>query len=242
MLTMMALVKEKDGQMHIKEVDIPKVGGGEVLIEVKAVGICGSDIRLYRNKHIFFPPVIIGHEFSGVIKEVGAGVKEWSVGDRVTCEPHALSCGECAHCKKGNIHICASKRSLGWGVDGACADYISVSKSLLHKIPDSMSFEEAAVLEPTAIVTHALLERTQITAGDFVVVLGAGTIGLLSAMVAQVKVSHEVMKLTNNFGADVVIEASGAEAAANMAVDIVRKHGKIGAIGESGDDAWIRLA
>jgi len=190
-----ALVKTKKGQgfIEIQEVPVPRCSPDEILIKVKAAGICGTDIHIWHDKMIYWPPVIMGHEFSGEIVEVGDNVKGWRRGDRVVAEPHTRACGVCYLCRSGNIHVCPHKRSIGWGIDGAFADYIKMPSNLLHKIPDNVSYEEATLSEPTAIVVNCILLTAGIRAGDIVVVEGAGTIGLLSGMVAKAAGAERVI-------------------------------------------------
>jgi L-iditol 2-dehydrogenase len=126
----------------------------------------------------------MGHEFSGQVVEVGSEVTNFSVGDRVVGEPHTEACGKCELCRTGNIQICSQKRSPGWGIHGSFARYLALPEHLLHHIPDSMTYEEAAVVEPAANVVQDVLERGKIYANDVVVVFGPGSIGLLSIMAA----------------------------------------------------------
>ncbi len=271
---MLGLVKTQKGEgfLELREVDIPQIALDEVLIEIKAAGICGTDIHVKHDRFPYWPPVILGHEFSGEIVEVGSDVEGYRPGDRVVGEPHTKACGKCPLCRTGNIQICASKRSPGWGIDGAFTRYLNMPEKLLHRIPDHVSFEEAAVVEPTANAVHDVLERARVEPEDFVVVLGPGPIGLLSAMVAKAEGARKVMivgtprdeelrlntarkvgidlvvnlteqdpvemikDITGGRGADLVVEASGAEPAIRMAVDLVRKKGRITVIGMSGRD------
>jgi L-iditol 2-dehydrogenase len=135
----------------------------------------------------------MGHEFSGRIVEVGKEVKGWSKGDRVVAEPHTKACGTCALCRSGNRRICPEKRGIGWGIDGAFTKYLKMPAVLLHRIPDNISYEEAAVTEPTAVAVEAVVLRGQVKPGDFVVVEGAGPIGLLSALAAKAGGASKVL-------------------------------------------------
>ncbi|MCD6336569.1 MAG: zinc-binding dehydrogenase [Candidatus Latescibacteria bacterium] len=269
---MLALVKTQKGAGHLelREVDAPKIAPDEVLIEIKAAAICGTDIHIKHDEFPYWPPVVLGHEFSGEIVELGSEVEHYQEGDRVVGEPHTKACGKCYFCRTGNIQICPAKRSPGWGIDGALTKYLKMPEKLLHRIPDHMSFEQAALVEPTANVVHDVLERGRVEAEDFVVVLGPGPIGLLAAMCAKaegarkvmivgtpgdealrLKVAREVgidyvvnlaeedpiqktLDLTNGLGADLVVEASGAEPAIRTTVDLVRKMGRITVIGMTG--------
>ncbi len=187
METMQGLFKtaKGPGNMELRETPVPEPRPDEVLLEVKAAGICGTDIHIRHDQYPYWPPVIMGHEFSGVIVAVGSQVKDYQIGDRVVGEPHTKACGRCELCRTGNIQLCAQKRSPGWGINGAFARYLAMPTHLLHRIPDSMSYEEAAVVEPTANVVQDVLERGRVEPNDTVVILGPGTIGLLSVMAAR---------------------------------------------------------
>jgi L-iditol 2-dehydrogenase len=201
---MRALVKTEKGVgfLELREVDEPRPGPSEVLIEVRACGICGTDIHVKHDKFPYWPPVILGHEFFGEIIELGSEVKRWKIGDRVVGEPHTQACGHCYLCRTGNIQICPMKRSPGWGIDGAMARYLKYPAVLLHAVPDSMSDEEAAVVEPTANAVHDVIERARLEAGDFVVVLGPGPIGLLAAMAARAGGAQHVVVVGRSIDED----------------------------------------
>jgi len=181
-----------DGNVTLMETDIPHPKADEVLIEIKAAGICGTDIHILHDQYPYWPPVILGHEFSGQIVKVGEQVTGYKVGDRVVGEPHTLACGKCELCRTGYQQLCSSKRSIGWGIHGAFAPYLVLPEKLLHHIPDSISYDEAAVVEPTANVVQDVIERGGVTANDFVVVLGPGSIGLLSVMAARAAGAREI--------------------------------------------------
>ena len=185
--TMVGLFKtaKGPGNMELREAPVPEPKANEVLLEIKAAGICGTDIHIKHDNFPYWPPVIMGHEFSGQIIEAGSEVENFKVGDRVVGEPHTKACGKCELCRTGNIQICAQKRSPGWGIDGAFAKYLTMPEHLLHKIPDTLSYEDAAFVEPAANVVQDVLERGQIVANDTVVVIGPGPIGLVAVMAAK---------------------------------------------------------
>lgn len=184
---MLALVKTQKGEgfVELREMPEPSPGPGEVLIEVKACGICGTDIHVLHDEFPYWPPVILGHEFSGEIVALGVETQYYKVGERVVGEPHTQACGHCYLCRTGNVQICPTKRSPGWGIHGAFARYLKMPERLLHRIPDSMTYEVAATVEPSANTVHDVIERTKVEAGDFVVVLGPGPIGLLAGLTAR---------------------------------------------------------
>lgn len=192
---MKALVKTKKGvgNIELRDVAVPSPKHGEVLIKVAACGICGSDIHVMHDTFPYWPPVVLGHEFTGTIVELGQNCKVFKTGDRVIAEPHTKACGYCYLCRTGNIQICSQKRSPGWGIDGGMAEYIAYPEKLLHKIPDSMSWDQAVIVEPTANIVTDLLERTKIETCDFVVVQGPGPIGLIAAMVARAVGAKDVV-------------------------------------------------
>jgi L-iditol 2-dehydrogenase len=274
--TMSALVKTAKGKglIELKEVPIPEIAAHEVLIEVKAAGICGTDLHIYHDEFPYWPPVILGHEFAGVIARVGKDVLGWKPGDRVVGEPHTMACGKCWLCLTGNRQLCPSKRSPGWGIDGCFARYMRYPEPvLLHRIPDELTFEEAALVEPAANVVHDVLERGRVEPADAVAVIGPGPIGLIAAMAAKAAsaskvfllgtnadeefrlsaarampavdfvwnvqkedVVSRIMDLTAGRGADLVIEASGAEAGIGLGLELVRKMGRLSAIGLTARD------
>jgi L-iditol 2-dehydrogenase len=273
MATMQALVKTAKGvgNIELQQRPVPAVTrGDDVLIEVKAAGICGTDIHILHDNFPYWPPVILGHEFSGQVVDVGPEVTTVKVGDRVIGEPHTKACGKCYLCRTGNRQICPAKRSPGWGIDGAFARYLVMPDVLLHRIPDTMSYDEAALVEPSANVVQDVLLRSRVEAGDVVVVTGPGPIGLVAAMCARAggakavvivgtdkdeelrlptarKLGFEhavnvqrsdvatlVGDLSGGRGADMVVEASGAEPAINQAVSLIRKQGRVCVIGMTG--------
>ena len=182
-----ALVKTArgPGNLELQSVPIPRIEPGQVLIRVRACGICGSDLKIEVDEHPYVPPVVIGHEFAGEIAEVGTGVTGWAVGDAVVAEQHTHACGRCRQCLTGNAFACASKRAPGYFIDGGFAEYIAMPAWLLHRIPDGLSYVEAAFSEPAAVAAHGVLDRTGIEPEDVVLVLGCGPIGLAAAKMAQ---------------------------------------------------------
>lgn len=193
--TMIGLFKTAKGagNVELRQAAVPSPAPNEVLLEIKAAGICGTDIHILHDQFPYYPPVILGHEFSGVVIETGADVTSYKVGDRVVGEPHTRACGKCELCRTGNIQICSQKRSPGWGINGAFARYLTMPEHLLHHIPDSMSFEEAAVVEPVANVVQDVLERGRVDPNDDVVVFGPGAIGLIAVMAARAASARRVI-------------------------------------------------
>lgn len=214
---MKALMKVKSGvgNFEIRDIPIPQIKNpDDVLIRVTAAGICGTDVHIYHDKFPSYPPVVLGHEFAGMVEAIGSRVTKVRVGERVTCEPHTKFCGKCDLCRAGKIQLCAAKRSPGWGIDGAFTDYVVVPELFLHHIPDCVSDEVAALAEPMAIVTHSVLERGRVEPQDVIAVIGAGPIGLLAAVAAKSGGASKVYVLGTN--AD---EAIRFPAALRMGVD-----------------------
>ena len=219
---MKALMKvaKGPGQIEVRDIPVPTIPQDDwVLIQVKAAGVCGTDLHIWHDQFAYWPPVVLGHEFSGVIVETGRAVKGFRPGDRVVAEPHSLACGVCELCRQGKIQICADKRSPGWGIDGAFADYLVMPAMLLHKIPDQLSFELAALSEPLAITIHQVTERVRIECQDFVAITGAGPIGILAAFVAKAMGAGQVAitgRETCNQGRFAAAQALGADFIINV--------------------------
>ncbi|MEW6266970.1 MAG: zinc-binding dehydrogenase [Thermodesulfobacteriota bacterium] len=213
---MKAVVKEKEGIGHVVYRDMPEPspGPGELKVEVKAAGVCGTDIHIYHDRFRYRPPVILGHEFSGVVVETGPGAKAFQVGDRVTAEAPACICGTCPYCRVGNYNLCSNRLGMGWGVNGCFARYCLIEERMTHRIPDNVSFKAGALCEPLACVVHGL-ELTEIRAEDLVLVTGPGPIGLLAmqaakaegarVLVAGTSVDKERLSMARRLGADCAI-------------------------------------
>lgn len=186
---MKALVKYSKGagNMEIREVPEPKPGPGEVKIEVKAAGICGSDIHIYHDSIAIplNPPVVTGHEFSGEVNAIGEGVTSCKVGDRVTSETAINYCGQCYNCKTGFYNLCNERKTLGYWYNGAFAKFTIVPQDKIHLLPKKISFVEGALLEPLACVTHATMDQNIISPTDIVLITGPGAIGLMALQVAK---------------------------------------------------------
>ena len=269
---MKAVVKYGKGKgfVEIRDVPEPTIKEDEVLIEVKAISVCGSDLHIYNDAHPYWPPVTLGHEFSGIIADVGRNVKGWKVGDRIVTETRTGSCGVCYTCQSGFPQVCEQKRAYGIGINGAYAKYVAGPARLLHHLPDQVPFEVGAVIEPTAICVTAILERCNLQAGESTVITGPGPIGLISLAVAKaagvrmagiigrssaeqirfkkarelkvdfiVNIDKEdpvqtVLERTGGLGVDILIETSGGEKAIQQSFEMIRRLGRVCAIGISG--------
>ncbi len=177
----------RPGSVELREVPEPEPGRGQVLIRVRAVGVCGSDLHQWHGPVSWYVnyPVILGHEFAGTVVAVGPDVDNWRVGDRVACETAAEICGRCVYCRTGQYNVCPERRGFGYGVDGAMAPYVVVRQELLHRIPEGVSFEEAALTEPASVAFNAVAVKSNPRPGDLVVVLGPGPIGLMALQVVR---------------------------------------------------------
>lgn len=254
---MKALVKTEKGVGNVTLInDYPKPHAkpGWVIVEVFGCGICGTDLHILENTHKNWPPVVLGHEYTGRIVEVGEGVESWQVGDRVVCEQHHGACGKCDVCRRGAVHLCTEKRSPGWGIDGAFAEYVALPAFYLHKVPAGVSFLKASITEPTAICITGL-DRVAILPGEKVVVVGPGPIGIISALLAKAAGASSVYLLARKSSAarlelaaslgittllmenvesiealkghfDVSIDSTGNGDAINLAISLTRKLGR----------------
>jgi L-iditol 2-dehydrogenase len=180
---MKALLLTEYKKLEYTDVPLPEIGPKEVLIQVKATGICGSDIHGYDGSSgRRIPPLIMGHETAGVIAQVGAEVTEWKPGERVTCDS-TVYCGECFYCRRGEINLCDNRRVLGVSTGeyrrhGAFAEYVAVPQHILYKLPDGVTFAQACMIEPVSIAFHAV-RITPLAINDSALVVGSGMIGLM---------------------------------------------------------------
>jgi L-iditol 2-dehydrogenase len=219
-----ALILEEYGRLVYGEVPDPPVGPQEVLVQVKACGICGSDVHgVDGSTGRRRPPIVMGHEASGVIAQVGAEVAEWKSGDRVTFDS-TIYCGKCHFCRRGEVNLCDDRSVLGvscdeYRRDGAFAEYIAIPERILYRIPDELSFEHAAMVEPLSVAFHAVA-RIPISVNDTAVVVGAGMIGLLAVQVLRaagcgtiiaVDLEENRLDLARGLGADVGLKADACD-------------------------------
>lgn len=175
------------GAVEIRDVPVPSFGPEECLVKVRYCGICGTELHLYHGQLdvLARPPVILGHEWCGQIVEVGERVRDLRPGDRVVSETAAYTCGTCAFCRSGEYHLCPDRLGFGYGVDGAFTSFVRARAGLLHRIPDGVSDEAAAMCEPICVAYNALFEKSRIRPGDTVVVIGPGPVGLFALQLAR---------------------------------------------------------
>lgn len=176
------------GAVELREVARPtELADDEVLLATRAVGVCGSEIHQYRNTQSWpvRVPVILGHEFCGVVARAGGAVRGFRAGDRVTAETAARICGACFYCRTGDYNLCPERLGFGYGLDGGMAEFVKVPARCLHHLPDAVSFEMAALTEPACVAYNATCVKTHLRPGDSVLILGPGPIGLLSLALAR---------------------------------------------------------
>ena len=185
----------RPGAVELREVGVPAIEANEVLLEVGAVSVCGSDVHQYWNTQSWRVnvPVVLGHEFCGTVARLGADVAGLREGDRVVSETAARICTACAMCRTGQYQLCPSRQGFGYGVDGAMTRFVRVPARCLHGIPDTLSFDVACLAEPHAVAYNAMCVNSTIRPGDAVVVLGPGPIGLLCTRMAALAGAHPLV-------------------------------------------------
>lgn len=248
--------------VELRDVPIPEPGLDEVILEVKAVGVCGSDLHMWTGHQSWevLYPMVLGHEFSGTIQRVGANVSGWSVGDRVVSETHAKINADSPLSRQGLYNLDPDRAGYGAAVNGAMTNLVTVPTRILHRMPDDLSFEKAALTEPCCVAYNATVVNSDIRPGDRIVVLGPGPIGILSAVIARlcgaqvaiVGLERDAERLSiakkygcdtiigdaadwstaqDGLGADGIIDATGVSVALKSALEIVRPAGWITKVG-----------
>lgn len=256
---MRALQLVAPSELALVDLPVPDPGPGEVRLRVKACGICGSDLHgMDGSSGRRIPPLVMGHEASGTVDTVGEGVSGWKAGDRVTFDS-TVWCGECGYCREGRVNLCDSRQVVGVSCaefrrDGAFAEYVTIPQRILHRLPDALSFEEAAFAEPVGVALHAV-RRAGDVSGTTVLVVGAGLIGLLivqalkragAGKVIAVDLDEGRLKLARELGADetypgggtppglevdLAMEVVGAAPTVDFAIRSVRKGGRVVLVG-----------
>lgn len=273
MASMKALFKAapQPGALELREVPRPTPRAGEVVLDVAGASICGSDLHIaqwHPMAQWTVTPVIMGHEFAGVITEVGSDVDGLSVGDAVAVES-VIWCGHCPRCREGKTNVCDNRKLFGLHVPGGLAEAIAVSARLVHRLPENLPTRYAALAEPATVALHAVLLQPP-KPGDVVLVTGPGPIGLLAGRIARAFGAHVLIAGTPadaarrlpaardlglepldpsrplgdtlNAEVDLVLEASGAGAALNAAMGAVKRGGGITLIGMPSGSIEIDLA
>lgn len=245
---MLAAVIQRPHELIVTERPVPSPGPGEVLVRVAACGVCGTDLHILQGEYWGDYPRVPGHELSGTVAALGAGVAGLSVGERVVVNPN-LPCGLCAHCRRGQINLCVSNTAVGVTRDGGFAEYCVAPAPLVLPLPAEVSLPAGALAEPLSCCLHGI-DRTGLRAGDSVILLGAGTIGLLllqlachagASRIISVDPVAEKRELALQLGAtaalspeavaeeraDLVIEAAGRPATAQQALELVAPGGTV---------------
>src|SRR5580765_7768426 len=245
------------GNVALTERPDPVVRPGHVVLEVAGAGICGTDLHIWDDEFPSEPPVTMGHELSGVVREVGEGVDGWTTGDRVVSETYFSTCGSCAWCASGRLNLCPDRRSIGSRQDGAFAARVLVPARGIHRIPDWLDGHAASLAEPLACVCNCLLDPAVVREGDAVLVVGPGPVGLLAAQVAAASGASVHVRGTPRDDArlaaaralgfetsvvgepleldpDVAIECSGSAAGTTFALETTARGGRLVQIGLAG--------
>jgi L-iditol 2-dehydrogenase len=208
METMRAIVQLGERSVEVQQRTPPEPGPQEVRVAVQAAGICGSDAHAYSYDEgyewVDFPR-IMGHEYAGIVDAVGEGVEQFTIGDHVIEEP-VYNCGECFQCKNGQSNVCQDFSVKGLHTDGAYADYTVARANRLHRVPDKIPFEVAAITEPASVAIRAVVQRSDLSPGDRVLVEGPGPIGALTAVIAE------------SIGANVAVSGLAQDAAVRLPI------------------------
>jgi alcohol dehydrogenase/L-iditol 2-dehydrogenase len=248
--------------VEIREIAVPEIGDDDVLLEVANVGVCGSDLHQWTADHSWPVnyPVVLGHEFGGLIAAVGKNVSVWKEGDRVVSETAAIINPNSPMSKTGLYNLDPDRKGFGYGVNGAMTRYVRVPARCLHKVPAQLSFEEACLTEPCCVAYNSVAVNSSVKPGDRVIVIGPGTIGILCAAVARICGAEvavvglesdkfrldiakqygcepiigdatEWAKNRDGLGADLIVDAAGASVTLKMALQWVRPNGQITKVG-----------
>lgn len=244
-------------QLDVISMELRPLRGDEVLVDVEACGICGTDLHIVEGTSRSTPPVILGHEYAGTIVELGKAVEGHSIGERVAIDPN-ISCGECFYCRRGLVHLCSSLRALGVDIDGGMAEFCIVPAPQVYALGKDLPLETSVFVEPLSCAVHGI-DKAGIRPGDSVVIIGGGPIGQMmlqlalnggAACTVLVEPMYEKRILGEKLGAwltidptgadaaetlrsvlpegaDVVIECAGLPATAKLSLDLVRRGGTV---------------
>ena len=248
---------EKPRSLKVTTKNLRPIKGDEVLVKVQACGICRTDVHIVEGTSRSTPPVVLGHEYAGIVEDVPKGNANFAPGQNVAIDPN-ISCGTCFHCRRGLVHLCSNLRALGVDIDGGMAEYCIVPAKQLFSIPKNLSIEASAFIEPVSCAIHGI-DRANISAGDTVAILGGGTIGLLMLQLAKLAGAARVIVVEplehkraiardlaadvildpgnenaseaihdlTSVGADVVIECVGKPQTMQVAIDVARRGGTV---------------
>jgi L-iditol 2-dehydrogenase len=262
----MECVLLKDGKNVVfGEIDIPKIGNYQILARVKRAGICGTDLKLYTGNYYVDNkalPIVLGHEFIGEVVAVGDKVSKVATGNRIVAQPTYSSCEECTYCNRGEFNLCNKRKRIGFDYDGVFAQFVKLNEQQIYHIPDSISDDAGALIEPLTVAVRGVY-KAALKPSDTVLVIGPGTIGLFTALVAKqfgAKVivcgtlaDAERLKIASQMGVDltdmsgdlpemlrrekitvdIVFECSGNAKGINLGLNILRPKGQFVQIGTS---------
>lgn len=261
------------GKQDLRFVDLPEpqIGENEILMKVKKVGICGTDLHIYNGGMNMPLPLVLGHEFVGDIVKIGKNVTNVNAGDKAVAE-HLIGCGKCSYCQEGKKNLCKNPTVIGLNRQGALAEYISIPSDLVFKLPDEFSYDEGVLVEPLSIAVYAV-RKAGVKVGDQIAVVGQGPIGLLVDFVARASGGtvngfdkhdnridyaknhgyiHKGFNTTRREyleqfkenvaeGADIVFEAVGSDTSAELAIELSRSGGKVVILGIFEHDVMINM-
>ncbi len=210
---MKAVRLEATGRLALREVERPHPGLGELLIRVEACGICGTDRHLFLGEFPSRPPVTLGHEFTGVIEQVGDGVHGFRIGMRITGDPN-IACDRCPECRRGRVNLCHNLQAIGIHRDGGFAEYVCIPQQQAYELPDTLDPLHGAFCEPLACCIHGV-DLAEIRTGSSVVVLGGGVIGLLVVQLARLAGATNIVLVTRSEEKRALAERLGATASAD---------------------------
>lgn len=254
---MKAALYTEPHRITIVERDLRPLQQGEALVQIHACGICGTDLHIIEGTSHSRPPVVLGHEFAGLVLDLAGEYPVIRVGTRVAVDPN-ICCGVCYYCRRGSVHLCSNLTALGVDRDGGMAEFCIVPVQQLHVLPDTLPLEAGALVEPVSCALHGI-DRAGIRVGDSVVIIGGGTIGLLMLQLARhagatrivvVEPAEHKRKAADTLGAhatldprgmdirsavfdltsvgaDVVLECAGSTASAELAVQLARRGGSV---------------
>jgi L-iditol 2-dehydrogenase len=252
------------GNLGLRQQPVRSPDEGEALLEVIAAGICGTDLHIADDEFPSSPPVTMGHEVTGEVVAVGSDADEHLLGSRVACETYFHYCGDCDHCRSGFPNLCPDRRSIGSAVDGGFARWLTVPVRNLHPLPESIGNHAGALVEPLACVCQCLFDPDVVESGDRVLVIGPGTMGILTAQAARAAggdvvvvglerdrdrlavaqslgITAVVLDELSSNDFDVVCECSGAEPAVTLGLDLIRKQGRYVQVGIFGRPVTVPL-
>lgn len=266
---MKAAIFHKPGHLQLEEVKMPEIKEDELLIKVKACGICGTDRHIFKGEAPAANNIALGHELAGIVEKFGTKVTGFKPGDRVVVDPN-IFCGECFYCRQGEVNLCENLKAVGVTQNGGFAEYVAVPAGNVYLLPESLSFEEGAMVEPVSCCLRGI-DRANIRPGDYVLVLGGGAIGLILAQLARAAGAAEVFisepkeynrQLAKNLGfnhvygpniikekiaektqqgVDLVIEAVGSKVTTQESFRLIRKGGTIVIFGVAPEEETVDI-